>query len=219
MDPRGPWRRGALVAAQRSGRRLGAAVPRQAPSDAPSSIACAAPWAMNGSIAWQASPSSVTRPADQRSSGARSNSAQTKVSRRAPRIVRTCGCQPSKAASASADLGSIRPRLPRPGVLLDQRDEVDELPAADEVVDEMPARAHPYLRRRLELEVAQPLGRHQPAVGDAAGEPRALGPEQGPAHRASGCRRRPPAASTSIRAPLSNRASTRSPRSARPVSR
>ena len=46
----------------------------------------------------------------------------------------------------------------------------------------MAAGAHPYLGRRLELEVAQPLGRHQPAVGDAAREARLLGPEQDPAH-------------------------------------
>jgi type I restriction-modification system DNA methylase subunit len=50
---------------------------RQAASVAPSSIACAAPCAMNGNIAWQASPSSVTRPSDQRAIGVRSKSPQT----------------------------------------------------------------------------------------------------------------------------------------------
>ena len=71
-------------------------------SVAPSSRPCAAPWAMNGSIGWHASPSSVARPFDQRGSGGRSNSAQMNVSSTAPTIACTCGCQPSNAASASA---------------------------------------------------------------------------------------------------------------------
>ena len=51
-----------------------------------------------------------------------------------------------------------------------------------EVVDEVLSRPHPDLRGHLQLEVTEPLGRHEAAVGDAAGEPRALGPEQGTAH-------------------------------------
>ena len=68
---------------------------RHVVSAAPSSIAWAAPCAMNGSIGWHASPSSVTRPCDQRSSGARSNSAQMNVSSTLSRIRLICGCQPS----------------------------------------------------------------------------------------------------------------------------
>ena len=62
-------------------------------------------------------------------------------------------------------------------------DEVDEPPGADEVVHEVAAGSHPHLCGDLELQVAQPLGRHQPAVGDAAGEARLLGPEQESADR------------------------------------
>src|SRR5437016_5843056 len=39
---------------------------RHAVNVTPSSIACAAPCATNGNIGWQASPSSVTLPTDQR---------------------------------------------------------------------------------------------------------------------------------------------------------
>jgi hypothetical protein len=55
---------------------VGSVPVRHAVSVAPSSIACAAPCAMNGSIAWHASPSSGTRPTDQRGSGVRSDSPQ-----------------------------------------------------------------------------------------------------------------------------------------------
>jgi len=63
-------------------------------------LACAAPCAINGYIGWHASPSSVTRPADQRGSGSRSNSAQIKQVSAAEMMRRICGCQPSNAASA-----------------------------------------------------------------------------------------------------------------------
>jgi len=69
---------------------------------APSSMACAAPCAQNGSIAWQASPSKVTRPADQCSIGGCSKSPQTNASSTASTIERTCGCHPSNASSTSA---------------------------------------------------------------------------------------------------------------------
>ena len=52
-------------------------------------MAMAAPCARNGSIGWQASPSNVTRPTDQRASGARSNRPQTKVSSKAANMART----------------------------------------------------------------------------------------------------------------------------------
>ena len=41
-------------------------------------------------------------------------------------------------------------------------------------MDEMPARPHPDLRLDRELEIGHPLGGDQAAVGDAAGEARAL---------------------------------------------
>ena len=82
------------------------------------------------------------------------------------------------------DLAAVGPRLARPGVLLDDGDEVDQAPAADEVVHEVPAGTHPDLRRHLEPELAQPLGRNQPAIGDAAREARVLGRRTG-----SGARR------------------------------
>ena len=138
---------------------------------------------MNGSIAWQASPSSVTRPADQRASGGRSNSAQMNVSSTAPDDRADLRVPALEGGERVGDLAAVGPRFARPRVLLDDGDEVDQPPAADEVVHEVPAGAHPHLRGDLEPELAQPLGRHQPAVGDAAGEARLLGPEQEPAHR------------------------------------
>ena len=76
------------------------------------------------------------------------------------------------------DLAAIRPRLARPAVLLHDRHEVDETLALDEVADEVRARAHPHLRRHVELEDAELLGRHQAAVGNTAREVRRLGAEQ-----------------------------------------
>ena len=65
-------------------------------------MAWQAPWAMNGSIAWAASPSSVTRPALQVVSGSRSYSPQRCVRSAAPMMAGTVGCQPANSASASA---------------------------------------------------------------------------------------------------------------------
>ena len=79
-------------------------------------------------------------------------------------------------------LAPIGPGLAGPRVLLDDRDEVDQARTADEVVHEVPTGTHPYLRGHVEPEVAQSLGRHEPAVGDAAREARALGAEQDAAH-------------------------------------
>ena len=122
---------------------------------------------MNGSIGWQASPRSVTRPRDQCSSGARSKSAQTNVSSTHSRIRRICGCQPSYAAIAS----ETSPRL-----VDDSRVHVscsmsatkfNEPPLLDVVVDEVPPGAHPDLGLDRDLELGHPIGRNQTAVGDA----------------------------------------------------
>jgi hypothetical protein len=50
-------------------------------------------------------------------------------------------------------------------------------------VDEVPSRAHPQLGGHLQVEVAEALGGHQPAIGHAAREGRVLGSEEGAAHR------------------------------------
>ena len=166
---------------------------------------------MNGSIAWHASPSSVTRPDDQRGSGGRSNSAQMNVSSTAPMIACTCGCQPSNAASASAT---------SPRSVHDSRVQASWSKTATkltsslllhEVVDEVRAGPHPDLRRHLELEVAQALGRDEAAIGGAAREAPAPRARTAPRGRRSGCRR--PRRGRRRRRPRrsSNCTSTRSP--------
>jgi hypothetical protein len=77
-----------------------------------------------------------------------------------------------EGAQRVAHLATIGPRLAGPRVLLHHRDEVHQLPVADEVVHEVPAGTHPHLGGDLQVEMAQPVRRDQPAVGDAAGEPR-----------------------------------------------
>jgi hypothetical protein len=75
------------------------------------------------------------------------------------------------------DVALIGPRLSGPGVLLEDRDEVDQLPVSDEVVHEVPAGAQPDLRGHLQLQVGQPVGRDQPPVRDTPGEVWVLGAE------------------------------------------
>ncbi len=104
------------------------------------------------------------------------------VSSTEPRIARTCGCQPSKAREGFGQVASIGPRLAGPGVLLDDRDEVDEAPSADEVVHEVLTRPHPHLGRHLQPQFSQPLLGDQAPVGDTTGEARLVGAEQRSAH-------------------------------------
>ena len=205
-------------AAPRGRRRPAAA--RHAASVAPSSIAWAAPWAMNGSIAWHASPSSVTRPADQRSSGGRSNSAQMKVSSTAPRIVADLRVPALERGERVRDVAAVGPRLARPAVLLDDRDEVDQPLAAARSSARSAGRAHPYLRVTSSSRWREPLGRHQPAIRDAAGEARApAGPNRHPAHRRVDAVGADQHVDLDRRRRSRTRASTRSPWSTSPVSR
>ena len=129
-------------------------------------------------MGWHASPSSVTRPRDHCGSGGRSNRAQMNVSSTAPQDLVQLRVPSLEGGDRIRRVAGVGPRLPRPAVLLDDRHEVDQAPALHEVVDEVGVRAHPDLRGHLEVEVAQALGRHQPAVGGAAGEDGVLRPEQ-----------------------------------------
>src|SRR5207244_327590 len=81
------------------------------------------------------------------------------------------------------DLAPIGPGFPGPALPLHDGDEVDEPSAGDEVVDEVAARAQPAIRRDLEAEILQALGRNQAAISDASGEARALRTEQRGAYR------------------------------------
>jgi hypothetical protein len=76
------------------------------------------------------------------------------------------------------DVAAIGPRLARPVVLLDDRDEVDQTLLLDVVVDEVPARAHPELGGHVQIEVRQALRRDEAAVGGAPGEGRVLRAEE-----------------------------------------
>ena len=88
---------------------------------------------------------------------------------------------PARVGGAEVvDAARLGPGLADPVFLLDMADEVQHPAGRDEVMDEVPARAEP--RRRLRRNVAHLLRRNQPAIG-AAGEPRALRPEQRAAHR------------------------------------
>jgi hypothetical protein len=80
------------------------------------------------------------------------------------------------------DVAAVGPGLAGPGVLLDDRHEVDQAATRHEVVHEVPSRPHPHLGGDLQSQVRQAFRGHQPAVGDAAGEPRMLRPEQEPPH-------------------------------------
>ena len=72
------------------------------------------------------------------------------------------------------DLTAVGPGLALPCVLLEEGDPVQQPFLLHVVVDEMPARPHPDLRLDRDLEIGHPLRGDQAAVGDAAGEVRAL---------------------------------------------
>src|SRR5712691_6765579 len=81
------------------------------------------------------------------------------------------------------DRRAVGPVLAVPGVVLGPADEIEEAPARDRVVHEMPAGADPGLVAEFEPEIGDALGGHQPAIGDAAGKARRLLAEQLGAHR------------------------------------
>src|SRR6185312_762230 len=76
------------------------------------------------------------------------------------------------------DRGAVGPVFAVPGVVLGPTDEVEEPSARDEIVHEMRAGSEPGLVAALQPKLGDALARHQPAIGDAAGELRGLGPEQ-----------------------------------------
>ena len=119
------------------------AATRHAASAAPSSIACAAPCPMNGYIGWHASPSNVTRPTDHCGSGSRSNSAQMKQVSAAPMIRPICAMPSVERDKRAIDRRAIGPVLAVPGVVLGPADEIQQPPARDEVMHEMPAGPEP----------------------------------------------------------------------------
>ena len=79
-------------------------------------------------------------------------------------------------------IAAIRPRFTRPAVALDIGDEIQQPPASDKVSHQVLAGTHPNLRGHFEIEVAQPLRRHQAAIGHAAGKLRLFRPKQKMAH-------------------------------------
>src|SRR2546430_12864583 len=78
---------------------------------------------------------------------------------------------------------AIGPVLAVPRVVLGPADEVQQSPARDEVVHEVPAGTDPRLGADLQPEVGDALDRYQATIGDAAREARRLLAEQRGAHR------------------------------------
>jgi hypothetical protein len=83
----------------------------------------------------------------------------------------------------AGDGGAVGPVLAVPGVVLGPADEIQQAPARHEIVHEMATGTEPGLIAPLQAEIGDPLGWHQPAKGDAAGELRLLLAEQPRAHR------------------------------------
>src|SRR5947208_10843311 len=83
----------------------------------------------------------------------------------------------------AGDRRAIGPVLAVPRVVLGPADEVQQSPARDEVVHEVPAGTDPRLGADLEPEVGDALDRYQATIGDAAREARRLLAEQRGAHR------------------------------------
>src|SRR5216683_5438148 len=60
---------------------------------------------------------------------------------------------PLEGGQRVGDLPPVGPGLPGPGLALVDGDEVDEAAARDEVVHEVPTRAHPVVGQHFELEM------------------------------------------------------------------
>src|SRR5262245_4861215 len=87
------------------------------------------------------------------------------------------------AATRILGTAAVGPGLPFPARLLAHRDEVEQFSARNEVVDEVPAGSHPIGRVAAHPEMRNPLCRRQTAIGDIAGETRALLAEENAADR------------------------------------
>ena len=131
-------------------------------------------------MACAASPIRTTRSVCQRSSGARSCSAQRAPTSVAPTISVTAGCQPANASTASLTAHSSIHVLVGPLGDPDDGEEVDGAPAVDRVVQQVPAGARPELQRRRVGQRGHVLDGHEPAIADRARVP--------PAHRAGDVR-------------------------------
>ena len=79
-------------------------------------------------------------------------------------------------------IAALGPGFLGPGVGVDHGDEIQKLPVAHVVVDEVLARPHPDLGLDRDVEVRDALGRDEAAIAHAAGEMRLLRPEQETAH-------------------------------------
>ncbi len=146
----------------------------------------AAPWARNGSIGWAASPSSVTGPSPQRRSGGRSYSAHLSQRSGSDRNSRTGSHQfhGEKCASSSARSPSaLQPCCDQ--LVVDDRDDVDQLAALHRIVDQVRVLAEPELHLVAAEFRLDPIGGDQRTPGgallefrlDAVAEPR---PQAGP---------------------------------------
>ena len=82
----------------------------------------------------------------------------------------------------AGDVSAVGPGLAGPAVLFERRDEVQEPPLADEVVNEVATRSHPDLRRDLESEPGQAVSGHQASIRGATRESRAVFAEHQVAH-------------------------------------
>jgi hypothetical protein len=102
---------------------------------------------MNGHIGWQASPSNVVRPTDQRGSGSRSNMAQIKQALTAAMIVWIFSCQSAKIANARAMVARSVQSSQLPSVVLGPTHEIEQPPARGEVMHEVPAGIRRFYRR------------------------------------------------------------------------
>src|SRR5918997_3716439 len=76
------------------------------------------------------------------------------------------------------DGGAVGPVLSVPGVVLGPADEIQQALARHEIMHEMATGTEPGLVAALQAEIGDSLDRHQPAIGDAAGELRLLLAEQ-----------------------------------------
>src|SRR5262249_36165946 len=99
---------------------------------------------MKGSIGWQASPSSVTRLVDQRRHERLVDRGEDGPYLWVPALV---------LGQRGRHVTPVCPGLGCPAVLHHDRDEVDELLVAHEVVDDVATRPHPHLRGDLEVEI------------------------------------------------------------------
>jgi len=145
---------------------------RQAASAAPSSMACAAPCAMKGSMGWHAFPQQRDTPLrpfrkwiaiEQRPFERLIDRRENRRNLRMPPLIVLCGI---------GNRTAVGPLFPRPGRLFADRYKVQKSTGGNVVVDKVSAWPHPVRDIKWKAEMRDAFRGSEPPIRDLPREPR-----------------------------------------------